>query len=182
MNRKGFSLVEMLTVMSLVLMLATVFWGVAGRATRSIRELSIQNELFEIGEVTESILRRQLNRNVILDSLYLPGGKLIRYEEFQGGEIQVLFFKEKFYNARTDDFVEQYRAFNFKPDTGKLLYQDRISGPTSVVGSIGGYDVATSIQNIQLHCPEKDVIEFVLTLERGGIQSIKKAVIYLKRQ
>lgn len=179
MNKRGFTLIEMVSAMSLVLLVVVVFWGVVGRGAMALGEISVRNELFEIAEVTESVLKRQLQGEVTLDSVYLPQGKLVKIEDFSGGEIQLLYFKEKIYNPVTKTYLQQYRAFNYKADTQKLLYQDKIQSPeTEIPSTIGGYDCATHLSSLKLEREEGEAWKFLMDFQRNGVSYQREILLY----
>lgn len=180
MNKRGFTLIEMISSISLIMLVAVVFFGFVGRGAKALSDLNTRKELFEIGQATEDILKRQLETDIQPFYVCLPDQTLAAYEDFAGGEILLLFFKERFYNERTDSYQVQLRAINFRPDTGKILFRNQLSWPIGSIYSIGGYDCATSIQSFRLEKTEEDVMTFYLRIHRKGKDYEKKVTAYFQ--
>lgn len=180
MNKKGFTLLEFVASMSLFLMVVVLMWGFTSRTIHSIRTLSIYNELFEIGENTERILKRYLEGNVELGYIYSEDKKYISYEDFSESKISALFFQEKIYSTATKNYEMFYRALNIKKDTKKILYQKNVASPFVPLSSVGGYDMATHIDSVYLKKIKPDVIRFTIELMREEIRYNKEVTVYLK--
>lgn len=180
MNKKGFTLLEFISSMSLFLMVVVLIWGFAGRTVNSVRMLSVHNELFEIGESTERILKRHLEGNIELKYVCSEENKYISYEDFSESTIRALFFQEKFYSTATKNYEKAYRVLNIKKDTKKILYQKNIASPFVPLYSIGGYDMATHIESVHLKKIKPDVIRLTLELVKQDVRYIKEVNVYLK--
>lgn len=182
MNKKGFTLLEVITSISLFLMMVSMLWGFAGRFFLAGAELSVRNELFEIADMTERILKRELEYNASPEYIRLTNGQLIKYEDFSEGELKVLFVKEKYYNTSAKDYRESYRAVNIKSDTKKILYQESVDSPFISPSSIGGYDLATQIEKVYLKKQTADMLVFTVQLEKEEIRYEKEIRVYFKNK
>lgn len=178
MNRRGYSLIELVGAISLFLMLSLVLWSILGREVRMIRELSVKNELFDISEVTEHTLKQRLERTMTPLHIRNAEGKLESYEDFSGGAIRAFFFSEPLYDESQRRFLRNYRVLNFKPESKKLLYREGGVSEEGLTELIGGYDIATRVESVELYKEAGGGIRFVILFREEDISYRREIVVY----
>lgn len=178
MNRKGYSLIEFVAAISLFLMLSLVLWSILGREVRMIRELSVKNELFDISEITEHILKQRLERT--MTPLYIRNGEggLQSYEDFSGGALRSFFFSEPLYEEPQRRFVRKYHVLHFKPESRKLFYREGGFSEEGLTELTGGYDIATRVESVELHKAAGGALRFSILFREGDIVYRREIFIY----
>lgn len=177
MSRRGFTLLELLSALSLFLMISLLLWGIVGREIRLLREISMKNELFDKGEVTEHILKHRLEKTIRPIYIRDAGGRLEKYEDFTGGAIQVFFFAEKKYNRLNKKYNENFQAFHFKEKSKKLFHRENIPSLLISPDSIGGYEAVADVERFELYKEEKG-LRFLIEFSEGDFRYEREVFVY----
>ena len=158
-NKTGFTMIEYVITIGLILMLTIILAQLSQSYIFSMKSHAISINLRENAEIVEKFIKKELNRDVVLDSVYKKDTGWVPIDNFESGEINALYYK----TAKSDRSII-YHAFNFKSDTKKILLRKELVSKISYLGSIGGYEIAAGIKSLYLEKSDKTykcVVELV---------------------
>lgn len=171
-NKNGFTMIEYVITIGLILTLTIILAELSHGFIYSMRTHTITINLRENAEVVEKFIKRELNKDVAIDSVYKNDIGWVPIDSFDSGEINAIY-----YNEKREDGSTIYHAFNFKSDTNKILLRKELTNKISSLASIGGYEIAAGIKSIYLEKSD-NIYRFVIELIDNNVIYNKEVFIY----
>ena len=171
-NKVGYTIIEFVISIGLILTLTIMLAQFSQGFVNTMKNHAISINLRENAEVVEKFMKKELNREVILESVYKKSIGWIPIESFDSGEIEAIYYKTK-----GPDGAFIFHAFNFKSDTKKILLRKELTNKITSLGSIGGYEIAAGIKSFYLE-KSGSTFKFVIELIDNNFIYKKEVIIY----
>ncbi len=171
-NRTGFTIIEYVMAIVLTLSLTLLIFKISVVFMYTMKLESVSISQRENAQVIEKIIKKELDRDSVISSVYIKNIGNVKIENFTKSDITAIYYKTE------KDFGSGYyiHAINFLKHKNKLFIRKNLFSENNLPDSIGGYEIASGVDNFYLE-KTGEGYKFVVELVDNGFTYEKEIFI-----